>query len=313
MKVSFEEAFETDQFIQKLPGVHWNKDRLLPLIEEVKEFLPDRKEKIIGEWSMKAMDTFWIVQMLHILKNGGFIIHPPNSAGGPDIFAEKNGQKFYIECVNPRNWETPEEQKSGYWKRKDKAGNHFETRMDYPQASEKKRVLKYRDGIKEKHEKYQTWISKKKINANIPYLIAICGGNQTHSDIYAYGNDVPEIVKSVYPIGDKFYSVPLENIENLSVQYMIRNSITDQFNKDIPTDSFLDDNYESISGILFHPYNNLNDTDLNGMGLVLVHNAKEKNKIPAKFIPNCREWDFDLGTNILSNTLNPPLPSSEDI
>lgn len=294
MKAAFEEAFEIDEFKRNFLGVYSNKERLLSLIEDVTEFLPDKIEKIIGEWSTKAMDTLWVVQMLHTLKNSGFNLIKTRYSG-PDILVEKNGQKIYIECANPRNWESKEEREAGTWNKKDEFGNIHPIIFNYG-SKEKEKILRYRTAIEEKKKQYQKWISHSRIDPTIPFIVAICGGEQSLSETSFHGGTVPEIVKSVLPIGDHFYSVPLDSPENFSIKYNSQQFVLNKNNASIETNLFFKEDYQFISGLLFHPYNILNDSLLDGKGLVYVENFKAENIIPAEIIPDIW-WKFSVNQN----------------
>ncbi|WP_156895973.1 hypothetical protein [Leptospira broomii] len=199
---------------------------------------------------------------MHLLKYQGYELQR-GGLEGPDIICKKDGKTFLIECMLVENWE-----KGG-------RGNA------YYSSHEEDKILKYTGAIVEKGKQFEKWSEKKLIPANSIRIIAIGGALQSLSDIHT---GIPDIVKSVYPIGNSYYSVPLDGPERYLVNHEPRNRIIKVSGAEIPTDLFLKEKFQNISGLIYNPYSILQRDVSEGKGYIVVSNHGAEESIPINLI-----------------------------
>ncbi|WP_147456676.1 hypothetical protein [Leptospira stimsonii] len=183
---------------------------------------------------------------------------------GPDIILQIETRTIIIECLQPDNWEK-NPPSDGYY-------NSFH---------EEEKILRYTSAITDKSGQYQKWLKKEIVSPMDPFLIVVSGGKQSLVDAYT---ECPDIVKAVYPLGRSSYSVPLDNPDNFSVSYEKRTAVIKSNQSSIPTDSFLNDSYNYISGIIFNPYEILSKLNRDGKNYIVIRNHVAKNQFPNNLI-----------------------------
>lgn len=257
------EIINSKEFEEKYPMYFHSKEEIFKLIEKVYDYFPDSEEKIAGELKKNFSNFIWVIQLLNLFHSQGRKIIKPQ-AEGPDIILEIENRRIIIECVQPDNWE-----------KNPPLDGH------YSSFHEEEKILRYTSAIKDKSEQYQKWLKKGIISPTDSFLIAISGEKQSLVDVYT---ECPDIVKAIYPLGRSFYSAPLDNPDNFTVSYERRTEVIKSNQSSIPTDSFLNDSYSYVSGIIFNPYGILLNLDCDGKNYIVINNYAAKNPFPSDLI-----------------------------
>lgn len=223
--------FNSDSFKANYASYYDHRASLLQLIENVYDYIPDDEEKIAGELIENATNFIWTIRLLNLFKNQGKTLKKPGKEG-PDIIIQDGNREILIECIVPRNWETKTEGKSNY--------NSYH---------EEEKILKYTGSISAKTKQYRKWLKDDIVNKESPYIIAISGELQTMSDVYT---GYPDIFKTVYPLGKSFYSISLNDSKNHTVSHDIRSFVLNKNQAEVSTKSFLNNELEQVSGLIFN-------------------------------------------------------------
>lgn len=204
-----------------------------------------------------------------------------NRKGGPDLLISSGKLKIWLEAVAPT------------------AGGganvvpEIEIGVGSRAVPDEKIKLRYRSVIKEKYEKYHTYIKKQIILKDECYVIAVNGGAIPSAEKEL---DIPRIVRCVLPFGNEVIQIDINSLEVLDIHHQHQGTSYTESGSPVSTDIFFNSDYDGISAILFSNVDALNYPNYPGNDFVLIHNPVAKNPLPIGFIKLGREYWVENST-----------------
>lgn len=254
----------------------------------------------------------WEMLLAAHLKSIGIEIE--SSDEGPDFKVNLNGQTTWIEAICPspegipRQWLEPRSIREN-----PRVFNvpHQEMLLRWTSSlKEKKEKLLGRAVIDKKSNK-KKWIpgylEKGIVSATDSYVIAISSSRLGFgTDLLHYGiSQLPFAVEAAFPVGPIEIVFNKHSLEALEQRHSHRPTIKKPTGAEVPTDSFLNSNYEHVSAILGSPAG-VNAVCGDKSPIVVVHNPLAVNKLPtqvlgadAEYIAEEKEDSYEL-VNICS-------------
>ncbi|MCZ6802597.1 MAG: hypothetical protein O7D86_01315 [Proteobacteria bacterium] len=224
---------------------------------------------------------FWEMYLICTLLERGFPVECPKP--GPDILLPNDDSKIWIEAIAPN---------SGSDESPDSVPEH---RIGIAQSVPNDQViLRYRSAIAEKCGKYQNYLDKGILESHDAFIIAINGCNvrSSRTDF-----DPPQIVRSVFPIGDEYITIDRESGDINDTGFHFRNAVTKASGAEVSIDIFIDEHYTYLSGVLFSNSDCYNRPVINGEDFIFVHNPIAKISVPHELFNIGREYIADPSGN----------------
>ena len=246
-----------------------------------KRFKPYADSKFKSGFKEDFHARFWEMYLASVLIDGGFELKPRKDEA-PDILISNNGQKIWIEAVTSDDSEhkirTVESQK-----------NDVSVTISDGIKDAKYLIERYTNSINEKFLQYESRVKNKKVEEDVPYIIALNGGRLRHARIPYIS--IPNIVKAVYPVGDFYIPVNKSSGEfgegGHHYQCAIKKSSNEAL---ISTTMFMDKKHAGISGILFSNRDCINLPEQYGSEFIFVHNLNARNPIPKGYFKMGEEY-----------------------
>ncbi len=166
--------------------------------------------------------------------------------------------------------------------------------MDVP---EKEMLFRLTAGLKEKHQKYLSYLKSGHINSSDPYIIAIDRSPLEHMDA-----QIPLILKCLFAIGHQVLFLKRTTPHSMSEgsTWTLRDKLNKVSGSEVEMLMFRDSSYEGISAVIYCPWDILNSSrepDKLGSNFVIVHNPYAKNSLPDNFFKFGEAWK-QIGTQI---------------
>jgi hypothetical protein len=152
---------------------------------------------------------------------------------------------------------------------------------------EEKIVLRYTAAIDEKFKKFNLY-KNKIISESDPYIIAVNGNKVPYNS--DDDGDIPYFVQAVFPYGLPRIQFDSDDPKKFTYGFNYRDHIMKISGSSVPTNIFLKDEYQGISGILF---SNICIDKISGkMGndFIFIHNNRAHNKVPEGWLRVGREY-----------------------
>jgi type I restriction enzyme S subunit len=239
------------------------------------------------ELSTNFQQRFWEMYLGNTLLENGFKLLKREIQEGPDFHILKSGKDIWFEAVVPNSGMAD-----------DAVPPIEEFNFDTP-ISEEKIVLRFTNAIMEKYKKLLVYTSKGIIKNGDIFIIAINGrGIQLNMT----EDPIPLILKAIYPVGDPIVNIDLLSNEKISENFELRFGIKKSSGTPIPTDTFLNDKFSGISGLL---YSNVIFFELHntpGSEFDLIDNHIAKNHFEKDWLKQGKYWKKD-GNYLVMNRI----------
>jgi len=217
---------------------------------------------------------YWEMYLTCVLLNRGFTLQCPKP--GPDILT-KNNPEVWIEAIAP-NSGNPDLPDSVPPVKYGDVQSHPSDQI----------ILRYRAAIREKYDnKYCHYRRKGIISETDPYVIAV---SSCKIQIASLHPPVPEIIKSVFPLGFQQIHIGTKDGEVVGHDYQYRAEIKKECGSPVSTDIFLDPHFKHLSGVLYSSATPANNHNLDGIEYMFVHNPNAVNKIPENYFNFGKEY-----------------------
>ncbi len=245
-----------------------------------KQYEPHADTNFSDEFKKQFNQRAWEMYLGSTLLNKGHVLGD-HSDVGPDFKIAYENKQIWVEAIAV-------EKGTG----KDKVPDIVYGKMiDVP---EKEMLLRLTSGIKEKYQKYLSYLSNNLINPNDPFIIAIDRSPLEHSD-----PQIPLIFKCLFAIGHqvlhikKLGSQTKAKTRTEASNWSSRDKVYKISGSEVGMFVFGDNSFEGVSAIIYCIQNILNspqEIDRMGDGFIIVHNPFAKNPLPDNFFKFGEEW-----------------------
>lgn len=212
--------------------------------------------------SISFYERFWEMDLTCAFLEKGFEVQSVET--GPDILLEPSTKRIWIEAVAPKN-------------------GTGEDAVEPPQIGvaisipSERVMLRITSAIEEKYKKILHYKAKGIIANDEPCIIAI---NASQVDFSKNAALTPWIIKSVFAVGDPYYSFDRNTGKVVDQGIHYKGLIKKKNGESVNTTYFLNSEYSEISGILYSSADCCNRPTNTGEDYILVHNPFAANKLP---------------------------------
>jgi len=225
--------------------------------------------KFVKEFQVHFDGCFWEMYLSMIMRGSGLSISSKDA--GPDIKIDRSGQVEWVEAISPVN------------------GPNIPSEIN-----EEFLISRITGAIKEKYRKYKGYLEKGIVHKNEPYIIAVniseIGTTVTRTDKLLF--------KSIFPIDDEV--VIIDRVTGLGkISFDFRDKIYKSNGSPIATNSFLDDEFAGISGIIFSRKDCINLPINHGSEITFFHNPKARIAVAENYLPFGCEYRGSLKGDVL--------------
>lgn len=207
------------------------------------------------------------------------------SERGPDICIKDGDADLWIEAVAPEKGDGQD------------AVPEMAISSGGLLVPEKEIILRFRSAIEDKYKKYQEYSSKGMLKDKDPYIIAVNGGRVPFAFLDDEEDEVPLVIKALFPCGDPQAIVNRETLKIIRLQYEYRSNIIKKSGCPVSTNIFLDKKYNGISAVLFSSVDAVNRSEILGDDFIIVHNHIAMNPIQLGYINIDKEYWIDSDRN----------------
>jgi hypothetical protein len=237
------------------------------------KFAPFADSDFGNQLALQFHPRFWEMYLASTFIEMGFDLVPHTSAYGPDIQINLKGKNLWIEAIAPD------------------AGNGDDAvpmpqiytggDVEWMRVPEEQIILRLTNAFYKKCQKYQGYVSSGLIAKNDIYVIAVNG-----FDIpYAFGEDeIPYIVKSVFPFGNLTISLDMKDMKPVDEFYTYRGYIQKKSGANVPTIGFQNPSYSFVSGVLYSISELWNLPVSQGNDFLFIHNPLADQKLEKGWI-----------------------------
>jgi len=224
----------------------------------------------------------WEMYLMCALLEQSLQVKMKRTNKGPDILIEHQGHKIWFEAITP--------------------GMGAEVNPDRVPTTKLGKVftipdeqitLRYCSAICEKWDKYIRYRKNSVVAVNDAYIIAL---NSSKIDL-AFDHDIPRILKALFPIGDKFYTVDRNTKTIIDTGHKFRPAIQRSSGAGVTTQIFNDPTYSGISAVLYSRAGVSKLPLKTGEDFVFVHNPLATSKVEHGFIKIGKEYIAQEETN----------------
>jgi len=262
------------------------------LVEELwAKYWPYADDDFYRDIPLYFAPRFWEMDLACELMAKGLVVEE-RKGHGPDIPLVVEGRRVWVEAIAATDRTGDDRSQELPYTRVSRA----EPRPHLPAidfAGEGGIILRLRNAIEEKSRKYKKYLADGIVKAGEPYVIAV---NGSQIDAAIVEDDVPWIVRSVYPIGETKWDLYLET-ETFTERHEHRPAVVKAKGASVATDIFLTDEYAGISGVVYSRINAQN----RDRGYVHVHNLRATNglnrgwlKLGTEYWPDCLKGGVTL-------------------
>ncbi len=229
-----------------------------------------------NEFKKQFSQRAWELHLGSTLLNRGYALGV-HSSSGPDFKIPYNNQNVWIEAIAVKKG-------NGHDKVPD---IEYGKAMDVP---EQEMLLRLTAGLKEKHDKYLSYLKNHSVNENDPFVIAIDRSPLDHPDA-----QIPLILKCLFAIGHQVLFLRGEKSRPTPDEstWSAREKVSKISGSEVRMLMFRDSSFERISSIIYSVHDILNSPrDQNHIGdnFVIVHNPFAKNPLPDNFFKFGSIW-----------------------
>jgi len=201
------------------------------------------------------------------------------SGTGPDVCIEEGASRIWLEAVAPRAGSGPNGAPDLV---ADLIAREFTDDAYGGVPGFGSQILRYRGAIKEKLAKYEQYLRSELIQPSEPYVIALNGFQVPGSIID--DDDVPTILKAVYPLGPPKWRFDFAKGEVTDLGPSYRGAVKTAAGSDVPTTIFLDQHYAGVSAVLYARCDVYNRPARPGGEFIVVHNREASNQLDRGWI-----------------------------
>lgn len=229
---------------------------------------------------------FWEMYLAATILSTDAHLRPRTStrtSAGPDLcINDEPGKPIWIEAVAASRGSGPDAVQRDV----------FDRVCDVPDDEIKLRLL---NAFDQKYHKGRKYVEQGIIGVSDPYVIAINAGTIPSADAE---REPPRIVRTLLPIGDQEIYLDRNSLQTVGHGYGYQDSVRKLSGATVPTTSFLNPKYDSISAVLYASVDVFNHPP----SFCLVHNPRALNPIKPSFLGCAREywveWDPQHGTTV---------------
>jgi len=148
-------------------------------------------------------------------------------------------------------------------------------------------TLRLRAAIEEKVSKHAGYVLKKVLSATDPYVIGINGSGipSTRGE-----PDVPWIVKSVFPLGNRVLHFDPKTLEVVRASHEPEHDLVKRSGANVAKDIFLGPTHAGISAIIYCWADEYNMSVEPGKDFIVVHNPFASNPVGRDILPAALEY-----------------------
>lgn len=234
-----------------------------------------------NEFKKQFSQRAWELHLGSTLLNRGYALGV-HSSSGPDFKIPYNNQSVWIEAITV-------EKGQGLDKVPD---IEYGKAMDVP---EQEMLLRLTAGLKEKHDKYLSYLKNRSVSENDPFVIAIDRSPLDHPDA-----QIPLILKCLFAIGHQvlFLKGKKPHPKTDESNWSTREKVNKVSGSEVGMLMFRDSSFEGISAVIYSVHDILNsprDQDHIGDNFVIVHNPFAKNPLFDNFFKFGNIWKQESG------------------
>lgn len=254
----------------------------------------------LSEFPRKFCHRWWELEVACFLLDNGFELRSADS--GPDFICQKDSSRVYVECVvcEAGNIDSPDFPAPLY---PDVAEGTVDVIDINLPEQERVELLRIRNAIENKVTQYHKHLESGLIQRDIPYVIAL--SPVLLPDLIADEENMPGVIKAVYPVGNIFLSIDPSTGKTLGGGRSLRSSIIKSTNAPVHTNVFLPEpenaRYKGVAGILYSytDFRRISGSARilqNGHSFIFVHNLATANGISVGFFGERMDFWVELAS-----------------
>lgn len=229
-----------------------------------------------SEFKKQFNQRAWELHIGSVLLNRGYTLGS-HSNTGPDFKIPYKDKNIWIEAIAVEK---------GHGQ--DKVPNiEYGKTMDVP---EKEMLLRLTAGLREKHQKYLSYLYDNLISKNDPFIIAVDRSPLEHMDA-----QIPLVLKCLFAIGYQVLFLKREKPQpkTKGSTWSAREKVNKISGSEVEMLMFRDTSFEGISAVIYCTQDILNsprDPNQLGDNFVIVYNPFAKNPLPDNFFKFGDTW-----------------------
>jgi hypothetical protein len=253
------------------------RPELRKFIESIwKQYQPYADTNFTDEFRTQFNQRAWELYLGATLINHGYALRP-HSNKGPDIGIGDKEKTIWVEAIAVEKGDS-----------QDKVPEiEYGKEMDVP---ENKMLLRLTSGLKEKYQKYQTYIENGTIGQEDPFIVALDRSPLEHID-----PQIPLILKCLFAIGHQVLLLKSSKPHKIpdGSTWSSRFSLNKISGSKVEMFIFGSNLFDGVSAVIYTDKNVLNspqERDKMGNNFTIVHNPYAKNPIPDNFFKFGQIW-----------------------
>lgn len=261
------------------------------LIESIwREYHPHADPHFLTDAKQHFHQRTWEMYLWYVLHSNGFSPTKPGPKG-PDYRFQFGEKTVWVEAVAPGRGESQD------------AVPQLQFLNDMPEpiaqdVPEEAILLRFTKALEDKRKQYEEFRSENDARNTDTFIIAINGCLATD---YRGDSSVPYVIKATIGIGHLMVMFDPTGKEAPHSRYQRREQVLKNNNEPIPTNLFLRDEYQHVSGVLYSPKDVCNVPRQLGAEMYYFHNPRAHNLLPFGVFKFCREYWVDLGREVLEH------------
>lgn len=240
------------------------------------QYRPYADSSFPNEFKKQFSQRAWELHLGSTLLNRGYTLGN-HSNTGPDFKIPYEDKNIWIEAIAVEKGDG-----------QDRVPNiEFGKAIDVP---EKEMLLRLTAGLKEKYQKYLSYLKDNIVGQNDPFVIAIDRSPLEHLD-----PQIPLILKCLFAIGYQVLFLKKEKTQTKTEgsTWSAREKVNKISGNEVEMLMFRNSSFEGISAIIYCAQNiliSLRDPNRMGDNFIIVHNPFAKNPLPDSFFKFGEEW-----------------------
>lgn len=241
-----------------------------------KQYEPYADSNFLNEFKKQFNQRAWELHLGATLLNRGYTLGKHRDVG-PDFMIPHEDKNVWIEAIAVKKGDG-----------KDKVPESENGKaMDVP---EKEMLLRLTAGLKEKYQKYLSYLRDSYVKPNDPFVVAL-----DRSDLEHFDAQIPLILKCLFAIGHQVLYLKRERPQPKTngSTWSAREKVNKISGSEVEMLMFRDATFEGISAVIYCPWSVLNsprDPKKMGDNFVIIHNPFAKNPLPDKFFKFGETW-----------------------